>query len=94
MLLMLACRCESLFRLRIKRVYSESDAHVAVELKNGFSIGTKQIKVSFARPASDFIKNCKLYCTSLPLVFTEDDVYNLFSQVSKQTTTSGEDLRQ
>eukprot|EP01035_Chromulina_nebulosa_P020529 gene20529-26628_t len=59
------------------------DAVNAIQHKNGFSIGNKRLKVSYARPQSDDIKNCKLYVTNLPKEFDEADVRNLFEQFGK-----------
>jgi RNA recognition motif-containing protein len=60
----------------------EEDAASAIELKNGFLMGHKKLKVSLARPPSTEIRNCKLYITNLPKEFTEREVIELFSQVS------------
>lgn len=57
---------------------NESDALAAVEAKNGYPMGHKKLKVSIARPASDEIRNCKLYVTNLPKEMTEKDVLDLF----------------
>lgn len=51
----------------IKYQYPE-DAEKAVLSRNGYALGGKRIKVSVARPASDDIKNCKLYVANLPQV--------------------------
>mmetsp|Transcript_18914 Transcript_18914/g.19034 ORF Transcript_18914/g.19034 Transcript_18914/m.19034 type:complete len:437 (-) Transcript_18914:383-1693(-) len=58
----------------------EEDAQSAIMQMNGFPIGHKKLKVSLARTPSDDIRNCKLYVTNLPRVYTEYDVANLFSQ--------------
>ncbi len=58
----------------------EEDALVAIELMNGIIWDTKKIKVSFARPQSDEIKNCKLYVANVPKDFDENAVSNLFSK--------------
>lgn len=60
----------------------EEDAIAAIESKNGFLMGHKKLKVSLARPPSTEIRNCKLYITNLPKEFTENEVTDLFSQVS------------
>ena len=57
------------------------DAITSVNKKNGLSVGHKTIKVSFARPSSDEIKNCKIYVANLPKNFSEDDIMKLFSSV-------------
>ena len=53
----------------------------AIERKNGTILGDKKIKVSFARPSTEEIKNCKLYITNLPKEYVDQDVFKLFSQV-------------
>ena len=58
----------------------EEDALAAIELMNGTIWDMKKIKVSFARPQSDEIKNCKLYVANLPKDMDENAVSNLFSQ--------------
>jgi len=60
----------------------ENDALNCIKNKNGFIIGQKRLKVSFARPASEDIKNCKIYVTNLPKSFSEENVKDLFSDVS------------
>ena len=64
----------------VKYLTKES-ANEAIQKKNGLSIGLKVLKVSFARPPSDDIRNCKLYVTNLPKEYTELDVVDLFKQV-------------
>eukprot|EP01041_Mallomonas_annulata_P011100 gene11100-23201_t len=59
---------------------NENDANDAIDKKNGFPIGHKKLKVSYARLPSDDIKNCKLYVTNLPRSFTDYDVTGLFGQ--------------
>lgn len=44
----------------------EEDAVTAQEEMNGFEVENKKIKVSFARPPSDDIKDTNLYITNLP----------------------------
>lgn len=64
----------------VKYLAKES-AENAIRCKNGLMMGNKTIKVSYARPASEDIKNCKLYVTNLPKDFGEADVIDLFQQV-------------
>ena len=59
----------------------DEDAQAAIESKNGFLLGPKRLKVSLARPASEEIKNCKLYITNLPKEYTEANVVHIFKQV-------------
>jgi len=58
----------------------EADAQHAVSMRNGYEIGRKRLKVSFARPSSEKIKNCKLYITNLPRNYSQNDVTKLFSR--------------
>lgn len=56
------------------------DAERAIESLNGVVLGNKKIKVSFARPSSDEIKNANLYVTNMPANISEKEVRALFSQ--------------
>lgn len=58
----------------------EDQAREAIELKNGYKLGDKTLKVSYARPASDDIRNCKLYCTNLPRTYDDEKIRQLFNQ--------------
>lgn len=62
------------------RYFREEDALAAIELMNGKIWNTKKIKVSFARPQSEDIKNCKLYVANLPKEMDESAVSSLFSK--------------
>jgi RNA recognition motif-containing protein len=64
----------------VKYVLKES-ALEAIAQNNGLKIGTKRIKVSFARPASDTIKQSKLYVTNLSVDMTEASIRELFEPV-------------
>lgn len=55
-------------------------AREAIQAKNGLGIGHKRIKVSYARPPSEEIRNCKLYITNLPKEYSDKEVVSLFSQ--------------
>jgi len=59
---------------------NEAGALAAIENANGYEIGHKRLKVSFARPPSDNIKNCKLYVTNLPKNYTVEAVSQLFEK--------------
>lgn len=58
----------------------EEDAIFAIERLNGFSLGSKILKVSIARPPSLEIRNCKLYVTNLPKEYGEAEVIALFQE--------------
>jgi len=61
---------------------SEEAAKIAIGTINGFVIGKKSIKVSYARPASEDIKNCKVYVTHLPKSYSEQSIREFFAEVS------------
>jgi len=61
----------------------EEDAMKAVQQLNGRTIQNKRIKVSFARPSSDIIKNTNLYVSGLPKSFVNDDIKKFFGQAGK-----------
>lgn len=61
----------------------EDDAARAVKEMNGRCIQNKQIKVSYARPSSELIKNTNLYVSGLPKYFTRADVESYFSKFGK-----------
>lgn len=55
------------------------DAEKAIQQLNGLDIFNKRIKVSFARPNGEDIKDTNLYITNLPRHFNEHDLEMLFS---------------
>ncbi|KAL4656085.1 ELAV-like protein 1 isoform X1 [Arapaima gigas] len=56
-----------------------SDAERAISTLNGLRLQSKTIKVSYARPSSDTIKDANLYISGLPKSMTQKDVEDLFS---------------
>jgi RNA recognition motif-containing protein len=56
----------------------EEDAKEAITAKNGFVIGNKKLKVAYARPSCEEIKNCKIYVTNLPREYDEEAVKEMF----------------
>ncbi|KAH9529086.1 hypothetical protein DERF_002996 [Dermatophagoides farinae] len=60
--------------------FRQEDAEMAIKNLNGIVINNKKIKVSYARPSSDDIKNANIYVTNLPSTFTENDVRELFAE--------------
>lgn len=58
--------------------FNADDAKLAIKNLNGVVINHKKIKVSFARPSGNNIKNANVFVTNLPDTFTENDVKNLF----------------
>lgn len=60
-----------------------SDAERAISTLNGLRLQSKTIKVSFARPSSDTIKDANLYISGLPKSMTQKDVEDLFSQYGR-----------
>lgn len=58
---------------------NEEDGIRARSEMNGTQVENKRIKVSFARPPSDDIKDTNLYVTNLPRSMTEEDLFALFA---------------
>uniref|UniRef100_A0A8C5GFV9 ELAV-like protein n=1 Tax=Gouania willdenowi TaxID=441366 RepID=A0A8C5GFV9_GOUWI len=57
-----------------------SDADRAISTLNGLRLQSKTIKVSYARPSSDGIKDANLYISGLPRTMTQKDVEDMFSR--------------
>ncbi|XP_040178430.1 ELAV-like protein 1 isoform X1 [Rana temporaria] len=55
------------------------DAERAINTLNGLRLQSKTIKVSFARPSSENIKDANLYISGLPRTITQKDVEDMFS---------------
>ncbi|XP_077417584.1 ELAV-like protein 1a isoform X5 [Vanacampus margaritifer] len=60
-----------------------SDAERAIESLNGLRLHSKTIKVSYARPSSDTIKDANLYITNLPKTMMQKDVEEMFSHYGR-----------
>ncbi|XP_049596839.1 ELAV-like protein 1a isoform X2 [Syngnathus scovelli] len=60
-----------------------SDAERAIESLNGLRLHSKTIKVSYARPSSDTIKDANLYITNLPKSMMQKDVEEMFSRYGR-----------
>lgn len=56
----------------------EEDASRAIGTLNGLQVQNKRLKVSYARPAGDDIKDTNLYVTNLPKNITEQELDNIF----------------
>ncbi|XP_078526543.1 ELAV-like protein 1 isoform X2 [Lissotriton helveticus] len=59
------------------------DAERAINTLNGLRLQSKTIKVSFARPSSENIKDANLYISGLPRTMTQKDVEDMFSQFGR-----------
>lgn len=55
------------------------DAMRAIQTLNGFQIQNKKIKVAYARPSSDNIKNANLYIRGLPKDMSEQEFQKIFA---------------
>ncbi|CAG2167640.1 unnamed protein product [Oppiella nova] len=55
------------------------DAERAIDSLNGHLVEHKKIKVAFARPSTDSIKQANLYVKNLPINYSDHDVRELFS---------------
>ncbi|XP_035654972.1 ELAV-like protein 1 isoform X2 [Oncorhynchus keta] len=60
-----------------------SDAERAINTLNGLRLQSKTIKVSFARPSSDGIKDANLYISGLPKTMTQKDVEDMFTRYGR-----------
>ncbi|KAF4089469.1 hypothetical protein AMELA_G00066450 [Ameiurus melas] len=60
-----------------------SDAERAISTLNGLRLQSKTIKVSFARPSSDSIKDANLYISGLPKNMTQKDVEDMFTRYGR-----------
>lgn len=52
----------------------------AISTLNGFQVQNKRIKVAYARPSSDMIKNANLYIKGIPPGMGQTELESLFSQ--------------
>ncbi|XP_068608542.1 ELAV-like protein 1a isoform X2 [Brachionichthys hirsutus] len=59
---------------------NHSDADKAISTLNGLRLQSKTIKVSYARPSSDTIKDANLYISGLSKSMTQKDVEDMFSR--------------
>ncbi len=66
---------------------SGEDAQAAIDSLNGIPLQGKTIKVSYARPSSNTIKNANLYIAYLPKTFTQADLDTYFSVHGKIITS-------
>lgn len=59
---------------------SPVDAARAIQTLNGFQMQNKRIKVAYARPSGEEIKNANLYVRGIPMSATEEDIHQVFSK--------------
>ncbi|XP_065729220.1 ELAV-like protein 1 isoform X2 [Phocoena phocoena] len=59
------------------------DAERAINTLNGLRLQSKTIKVSYARPSSEVIKDANLYISGLPRNMTQKDVEDMFSRFGR-----------
>lgn len=64
-----------------------NDAERAISTLNGLRLQSKTIKVSYARPSSDLIKDANLYISRLPRTMGQQDLEDLFSQFGRIITS-------
>ncbi|XP_062411578.1 ELAV-like protein 1b isoform X3 [Sardina pilchardus] len=60
-----------------------SDAERAISTLNGLRLQSKTIKVSYARPSSETIKDANLYISGLPKNMTQKDVEDMFMRFGR-----------
>ncbi|XP_053671205.1 protein sex-lethal-like [Anopheles nili] len=58
----------------------EDAAQRAIKCLNGYPVRNKRLKVSYARPQSDDIKETNLYITNLPRTITEEQLDIIFGK--------------
>jgi RNA recognition motif-containing protein len=63
------------------RFSAAMEAEHAIREANGSEVLSKRIKVSYARPASDDIRHCKILLSNIPSSYSDDDCRQLCSQV-------------
>ncbi|XP_058119950.1 sex-lethal homolog isoform X2 [Anopheles coustani] len=59
---------------------TEDAAQRAIKCLNGYPVRNKRLKVSYARPQSDDIKETNLYITNLPRTITEEQLDIIFGK--------------
>ncbi|XP_031638531.1 sex-lethal homolog isoform X2 [Contarinia nasturtii] len=59
---------------------SEKGARQAIKTLNGITLRNKRLKVSFARPSGEDIKDTNLYVTNLPRTVNEDLIETIFGK--------------
>ncbi|KAL1377692.1 hypothetical protein pipiens_016092 [Culex pipiens pipiens] len=59
---------------------TEEAAQRAIRCLNGYTVRNKRLKVSYARPQSDDIKETNLYITNLPRTITDEQLDIIFGK--------------
>nr|XP_043899455.1 ELAV-like protein 1 isoform X1 [Solea senegalensis] len=59
------------------------DAERAINTLNGLRLQSKTIKVSFARPSSDTIKDANLYISGLPRTLSQPELEDMFARFGR-----------
>nr|XP_032295505.1 protein sex-lethal isoform X15 [Drosophila virilis] len=59
---------------------SEMDSQRAIKVLNGITVRNKRLKVSYARPGGESIKDTNLYVTNLPRTITDDQLDTIFGK--------------
>ncbi|KAG1714165.1 ELAV-like protein 1-B [Nymphon striatum] len=59
---------------------NEPDALKAIEQLDGLQLASKKLKVAYARPSSERIKNANVYVRGVPKTMTKDDVQAAFTE--------------
>lgn len=61
----------------------EEDAARAIDTFNGYQLRNKRLKVSYARPSGEEIKDTNLYVTNLPRAITEEQLETIFGKYGR-----------
>ncbi|XP_037930956.1 sex-lethal homolog [Teleopsis dalmanni] len=59
---------------------NEADSQRAIKNLNGITVRNKRLKVSYARPGGESIKDTNLYVTNLPRTITDDQLEVIFGK--------------
>ncbi|XP_028299963.1 ELAV-like protein 1 [Gouania willdenowi] len=62
---------------------SPNDAERAITSLNGLRLQSKTIKVSYARPSSDTIRDANLYISGLPRTLSQQELEDMFSHYGR-----------
>ncbi|XP_034035196.1 ELAV-like protein 1 isoform X2 [Thalassophryne amazonica] len=60
-----------------------NDAERAISTLNGLRLQSKTLKVSYARPSSDMIKDANLYISGLPRTLSQQELEDMFSRFGR-----------
>uniref|UniRef100_A0A3Q3L9E7 ELAV-like protein n=1 Tax=Mastacembelus armatus TaxID=205130 RepID=A0A3Q3L9E7_9TELE len=80
---LLYCYCSHSLGYGFVNFVNPSDAERAISTLNGLRLQSKTIKVSFARPSSDMIKDANLYISGLPRTLSQTELEDMFARYGR-----------